>query len=726
MSEISNKKKKFIKRNYNNLSLEELSRQTGLKPHVIRSVAEKNIVKVKAARKISDISTNNISPSNQSLLLLSAGAAVLFLLTFVTYLPALKNGFVWDDIYYISNNTLIRSLGLDSVCKMLTSFNAANWHPLTWLSHAIDYAIWGLDPFGHHLTNIIIHGLNSILVFLLTVKLILKAKKSDINSSGTGKAFSITTHALTVAGITAILFALHPLHVESVAWVAERKDLLCGFFFLSSVLSYLYYTSSGVAGHRQMLYGTCLLMFILSLMSKPMSVTLPVTLLLIDIYPLKRISLSAGKSRKQLTVILEKFPFFFFSTGSGIITIFAQNSGGAIGTLNLFPLDSRLLNASRSLVFYLLKITAPFKLVALYPYPRHNLWLDFQYVSSALLVLSVTGLCLWLLKRGKHLLPIVWFYYLITLLPVIGIIQVGDQAAADRYTYLPSISIFLLTGIGISLAFRKCVLGKHRGLLAGIILLLLCMLLYLVQLTNKQIKVWHNSETLWSHALNAFPFPNSSSTSHYGLGSAYGKKGMVDEAISEFRKALVIRPLFPKAYNGLGNSYIKKGMLNEAISEFRKALAIWPGYAKAHNDLGVAFFNKGMMDTAIAEYNRALELKPDSVETLSNLGVAFESRGMLDEAISRYRAALTIDPDNAETHSNLAIVYGKKGRLDDSIAESKIALTIEPNLADTHFNLALTYYYKGDYKSAIVHCDMALNLGYRVTPKLLKLLEPYR
>ena len=548
---------------------------------------------------------NKNSLKKRSLYVMGVGAIVIFLLTLIVYTPALKNDFVnWDDDKYVYENPKIQSLSFQSLYWMLTSFHASNWHPLTWVSHAIDYSLWGLNPPGHHLTNIILHVSNTLLVFFLVICLMLRTQELNRTLPQLKDPLSITTKSLTVAGVTALLFGLHPLHVESVVWIAERKDLLCSFFLLSSILFYLLYTSPTNKRPRWIWFATCLLLFVLALMSKPMAVTLPFILLLLDLYPLKRLK---PHINKNLSVILEKIPFFILSVVSGVITVIAQYSGGAIESFEHLPISFRLLNALNSLVFYLKKMIFPLELVPFYPFPPHIHWLDSQYLLSALLVLAITGSCLWMAKRGKYLFLTIWSYYLITILPVIGIIQVGGQAAADRYTYLPSISIFLLVGVFVDWSWDKTSLTGLKLELRGLLLVCLCAVVFLLSyITINQIKIWKNSEILWSYVISSFPerIPEA----YDNLGIAYSNKGMLDEAISECKKALTINPNFAKAHTNLGNAYGEKGMLDEAISVGKKALTINPNLSGVHNNLAVDYYSKGNYRLAIFHCDKAIEL----------------------------------------------------------------------------------------------------------------------
>ena len=295
------------------------------------------------------------------------------------YTPALKNDFVnFDDDEYVYENSYIRSLNLHALSWMLTAFHASNWHPLTWLSHATDYAIWGLNPFGHHLTNIILHGLNTLLVFLLVTQLMLIAKKLNLTPLSSHLFHSASVQSLIVASVTALLFGVHPLHVESVAWVAERKDLLCAFFFLLTLCSYLFYTSSIDIKNRRAWITACMVLASAALMAKPMAVTLPLLLLLLDLYPLKRIAFSEG-THQNLRVLLEKIPFFLLSFISAILTILAQHAGRTLESLERLPLHFRLVNALHSPLFYLAKMLWPGGLVPFYPFPKTISVFDLTY-----------------------------------------------------------------------------------------------------------------------------------------------------------------------------------------------------------------------------------------------------------------------------------------------------------------------------------------------------------
>lgn len=540
-------------------------------------------------------------------------ALLICLLTFLIYTPALKNEFVnWDDDKYVYENSNIQSLSAESLTWMFSSFYQSNWHPLTWLSHAADYAFWGYKPLGHHLTSILLHVLNTLLIFLLCVQLVTRSAKAHEGKSAVMEPLSTQINALMAACVTSLLFGIHPVHVESVAWVAERKDLLCAFFALLSIMSYLSYTSSIAKSQQQTWFTVCLLLFIFALMSKPMAVTLPVVLLLLDIYPLKRISRYLGNN---VYVLLEKIPFFILSITSSIITVVAQHSGGAIRSLEMYSLDARFINALRSLVFYLEKIIVPVKLLPLYPFPTNIHWLDIPSLTSIFLFIAITGAALWMAKKGKYLILTAWLYYLVTLLPVLGIIQVGKQAAADRYAYLPGLSPFFLAGVGTTCIWGRTILFRHVKIPRMLVPIAICSVMCLLgYLTVQQIKIWHNSEVMWKHVIEAFP--KAAPTAYNNLGCYYVEIGMLEDAANQFKQAITISTNYSVAYNNLAEIYATAK--NKTFRNGREAIALaikactltqFKDY-RFLNTLAAAYAEAGFFEEAIEYQKRVIDLSP--------------------------------------------------------------------------------------------------------------------
>jgi len=613
---------------------------------------------------------------------------LVFLVTFFVYTPTLKNGFVnWDDTLYIVENEHIRSLNHQSLSWMFTTFHAGFWFPLTWFSHALDYALWGLNPGMHHLTNIVVHGLNTLLVFFLALRLFLRTKV-NYNTLSSKIDKTTSTQALIVSSVTALLFSLHPLRVESVAWATERKDLLCAFFVLLSLLSYLSYTSSTHGKSRWFWFTTGLFLFILALMSKPMAVTFPVVLLLLDFYPLKRLN---RNSTKKLSVVLEKTPFFVLSIIFSVLAIITQKTGGAIRNLEELYFIARLLNALKAVVFYMIKMIWPVQLVPLYRLPSVIYPLDLHYLLSGGAVLGITGMCVWMIRRKKPLWLTAWLYYVVTLLPVIGIIQVGLHSAADRFTYLPSLSFSLIFGLSVAWIWNRISVLRHKMVFRGLILFSTFIVIFILgYLTIKQIKIWQNSKTMWSSVIKAFP--EMVPEAYYGIGLFYYEGGKLDEAVSEFEHAIALSPNYAPAHYNLGNTYVRKGMLDKAISEFKRAIALGFNTADVHNNLGGCYGHKDRLDEAISEFKQAIDINPNFEDACVNIGLTYYRKGELDKAIYEYKKAISINPDAARAHYNLAVVY----------------------------------YDKKYYQRAIKHCNRAVDLGYSVHNGFLDLLKPYR
>lgn len=514
--------------------------------------------------------------------------------TFVLYLPALDNGFVnWDDTYYITDQLNRSPFDLE----IFTGFFVSNWHPLTMLSYVVDYSIWGLAPHGYHLVNIIFHSLDTLLVFLTAFSL---ASRAGLSARG----------RLLASSVAALLFGMHPLHVESVAWVSERKDVLSAFFFLLCVLAYIGY--AGADRRRGLLYVLSLLAFILALMSKPMAITLPLVLLIIDYYPLGR--LDPGRLKR---VILEKAPFFVLSALSAVLTVLAQKM--AVASIEFIPLKMRLMVAARAYVHYLYKMVFPFDLIPYYPYPLTVDLLSVEYLGSLLGLASVTALAVFSARRSRVWLA-VWLFYLVTLLPVIGIIQVGSQAMADRYTYIPSIGVFILAG-----SLAAVVLDRTRGRFSKTVFSLaaVAVLSAHVHLTTRQIGYWRDSVTLWTHeieTLSRMPELTGKRTVMVG-GVEYE---MVPRVVfAYFKRAL--------AYKDAGEFSMSIQDLNRIVNDFN------PDYAEAYFNRGFDYSELGEYKRAVEDYTRAITLKPGYREAYYNRGLAYERLGLKEMAEEDFR-----------------------------------------------------------------------------------------
>ena len=515
---------------------------------------------------------------------------------FCIFLPALQNGFTnWDDADYVTENDHIRPFGADSVLWAFTQFYAANWHPLTWLSHGIDVALWDLNPVGHHLSNNILHALNTFLVILLMARL-MRIAQSKLPVLRDERAI------LIAAATTGILFGIHPLHVESVAWVAERKDLLCGLFFLLSLLAYAGYAKavrgdeSPSGTYRCRNYLLALLFFFLAILSKPMAITLPIILLILDWYPFDRIRTMANLR----SAIVEKIPFILISLASAVITVFSQQSGAVIPFAQI-SLVFRLFVSSKALLVYLGKMVLPIHLVPFYPYPS-ALSPDFLPFFLSVIAISIA---VFRFARKNRLWPAVWSIYVVMLLPVLGIVQVGGQYMADRYTYLPSIGPFLLFGLGASWFYQKC-----RGVRARFVLLLSTLgiiagTLVIVALslrTIEQIGIWENSITLWTYAIEQDP----DSGHAYNLrGLYYVQTNEFEKALQDFQKAAQFSPWDYDIHNNLGFAFQRLNKYAEAFEEFSIAIKINPTHPNALGNRALIYLKAGDIQAAMTDFQKS-------------------------------------------------------------------------------------------------------------------------
>jgi tetratricopeptide (TPR) repeat protein len=597
-----------------------------------------------------------------------------------------------DDQYVTENSHVHEGLTREALIWAFTTSHMGNWHPLTWMSHMVDCQIFGLNPRGHHLTSLFFHTLNTVLLFMV---------------------LKWMTGALWQSLFVSALFAVHPLHVESVAWVAERKDVLSTLFWMLTLWAYLGYTKR--PGVKR--YLIIILPFALGLMAKPMLVTLPFVLLLLDYWPLKRIELGqsgtgppaaiqpstiAKEPRAQaLRLLLEKTPLFVLAAVSSIVTFIFQKSEGAVRTLEVYPAQARISNALVSYVIYIKKMIWPESLAVFYPHPGQSLPM-YQAVLAGLLLLIISFAVIRLGRRYPYL-PVGWLWYVGTLIPVIGLVQVGAQAMADRYTYVPLIGLFLLVSWGVpelvrSWRYRRTALALAAGFL----------LLALMPCTWLQVQNWRSSTALFEHALQATA---NNALAHHNLGVALADQGRVQEAITHYHLSLRITPNNFKVYNNLGKALVRQGKLQEALIHYQKALSLNPNYAEAHNNLGIARARLGDFDEAIDHYFEALRLKPDWLEVYNNLANAFSAQGKFEQAIAYYSKVLSLKPDYADANNNLAIALAGRGRFSEALTYYSEALRLEPDSAEIHNNLAVALFNLGKLQAALAHYAKAIELS---------------
>lgn len=576
----------------------------------------------------------------------------------------------FDDGLYVTQNPHVQSgITLESIKWAFTTGHAANWHPITWLSHMMDYKLYGLDPMGHHWTNLQIHIVNSILLFLV---------------------FKMMTGALWQSSFVAALFALHPLHVESVAWVAERKDVLSTFFWILSMWAYVRYARH--PGKKR--YALLTLLFILGLMTKPMLVTLPFVLLLLDFWPLSRFQpMTKGYynvSYKTIAgLVWEKLPLFTFSAVSCIITFFVQKHGGAIKSLEAVPLDLRLANALFAYVGYIGKTIWPQKLALIYPYPSISVF--WQIIFSLPVLICISALVIKLARDFPYLVT-GWLWYLGTLVPVIGLVQVGNQSMADRYTYVSLIGIFIIVSWGMKDIFcrkqnRKTLLALLAGL--SITSFMICAWF--------QTRYWQNSTLLLKQTINV---TSNNSMAHYIFGLALDQQGKLDEAVLQYKNALNIKPNFSKAHNALGAAILRDGKLKEAIYHFNEAVNIYPDYADAHNNLATALITKGKFEEAVFHYKEALRIDPENETAHKNLGNLFLNQGCTDKALEHYGKALVINPEDFDAHFKIGRIMAKQGNAKQALIHFAEVIKISPGYAPAYNEIGIILARKGKFQNS--------------------------
>lgn len=605
---------------------------------------------------------------------------VLIIATFAAYAHVTQNDFVlYDDPDYVKDNPNIK-LGVANAATWGFSIDflkdggrayAANYHPLTWISHAVDYDIYKLNAGGHHATNVIFHVLSTVLLFL---------------------ALSKMTGSIWKSGFVAALFALHPLHVESVAWVAERKDVLSTFFWMLTMLAYAFYVSEQ-GSKRRLFYACVVASFVLGLLAKPMLVTLPFALLMLDFWPLRRLAPERKPNTSLSMLFVEKLPLFALTVASSVITFLAQRSGGAVNQLEDLPMAARVANSIVACAAYIGKMIWPAKLAVFYPLSPPG---QSQPVVICLLVLVAITAFVIRFRHNRGYLTVGWVWYLFTLIPVIGLVQVGEQSMADRYTYIPLVGLFIMIAWLIPDIFstKREVARGAKGTEtvtvtppwiapAAIIVLAACF-----ALTYQQVTYWRTSETLFRHAIQVNP---NNYLAYTHLGGYYDLREDYGKAEQAVRAALEIKPGYTRAHNALGNILSRTGRLDEALEHYEQAINISTNDPVAVNNLAIIYGKKGQYDKACEMFRRAIDMNPSFKNAYSNLGYALTLAGKPDEAIGVYQQALEIDPFYDTAHSNLGGLLMSMKRYDEALTHLLTAVDLNPKNPEAYVNLIGCY-----------------------------------
>ncbi len=553
-----------------------------------------------------------------------------------------------DPEYVIKNSHIQNGITFEGIRWAFTTGYASNWHPLTWMSHMLDVQFFGVTPRWHHLTNLLFHLANALLLFYVLHRM---------------------TKSLWQSAFVAALFALHPLHVESVAWVAERKDVLSAFFWMLTMTAYVSYVER--PGLRR--YLVVVFVYLSGLMAKPMLVTLPFVLLLLDYWPLQRFQrkrsdqgIQTGAQWSLMRPLLwEKIPFIGMAILSSIITYIAQHKGGSVASIETYSLSVRLSNACVSYVTYIRKMIWPTDLAVLYPHPgTRPAW---QIWGALLLLIAATILIIRSTKKYQYL-AVGWFWYLGTLVPVIGIVQVGSQARADRYTYIPLIGVFIMTAWGIPQLVNMWRLGKE-ALFVSAALILSCLSI----ITWIQVGHWQNSITLYNHTLNV---TEHNMLAHYNRGQAYYSIGSYRQAIEDNDEAIKIDPRYAEAYNNRGSAYADLGNAMRAIEDYNKAIEYKPHFADAYYNRGNSYMSLGKQRQAIEDYDRFIEIDPRDAGVYLNRGAAYGILGDYGHAIQDFSKAIEIKPKYADAYGNRGNAYAVLGNNKEAIEDLKRAAAL--------------------------------------------------
>ncbi|MCX7634352.1 MAG: tetratricopeptide repeat protein, partial [Syntrophales bacterium] len=612
----------------------------------------------------------------------------LALMVVLLYAPVKDYDFIgFDDRPYVTENPYVtEGLTYEGVKWAFSTFHEANWHPLTWLSLMVDGGLYGLNAGGYHFTNVLFHLANVLLLFLV---------------------FHAMTGALWRSGMVAALFAVHPLHVESVAWVAERKDVLSGFFWMLTLGFYVRYVSLPSWGR----YGGVVLCFVLGLLSKPMVVTLPLVLLLLDYWPLGRFGgvVSGGGvsvMRGRWFLLWEKVPLLLLSALASAITIYAQANYRVISSLENLPMMPRLENALRSYFLYVKKMLIPVDLAIFYPYPTVsplNIW-QFIVLAALMVALSVTAVVL--LKRYPYI-AVGWFWYVGTLVPVIGLIQVGAQAMADRYAYLPMIGIYLVLVWLSAEILRKITQRQAVGVVTGVIILSV-----LVFMTREQLSYWKNAETLFRRAIEVTG-PNYVAENNLGLSLL--ERGRCAEAEAHFLRAIHIQPDFAAAYHNLGVARHCLGQFDAATHAYRMEIRLNPGRHQAYYRLGLALAAQGKHEDAVRAFRSYTAAVADDPGGFAELGTVLTKMGRYDEARDAYKRAMALNGKHPGIINNYAMLLLRMGDEDGAVEQFQRVLQLQPNYANAHYQLSMLYRRKGNNTAAEQHWAEAImiNPGFK-------------
>jgi tetratricopeptide (TPR) repeat protein len=657
-------------------------------------------------------------------------ALLLGVVTTLVFSPTLGNDFNYDDVVNIEANLNYRGLGVVNLKWMFTTFEAGHYQPLAWVTLGLDYVLWGMRPFGYHLTNLLLHIANVLLVYLIALRIIdLSAHDAGMDSRETGcekgfshqreKGFShqrgfahprVFSHQRLDGGmqvgaaLAALLFGLHPLRVESVAWVTERRDVLSSSFLLASVFAYLTAHRPGAQPHRLRWISIAFVSFVLSLFSRAMGVTLPLILLLLDRYPLRRWGVAARESRLGgfRAALVEKVPFVIVALAAAFVAPLAQRFVGAAIPVAQHSIVARIAQACYGLAFYMWKTVAPVGLIPIYELHLPLNPLALRFILSGVLVVAA-AVALLLLRRRYPAVSLAAACYAILLLPVLGFVQSGQQEVADRYSYLPSIGWTILAGGALAWLWRS----RPGALRAAALLAPALVIGGLSVLSWRQCLVWRTPESLWTHTVR---WDANCATGQYNLGTVLARRGDAGGALPYLRRAVSINAGYVDAFYNLGNALTELKRPAEAVEAYRATIRLKPSYPQAHFHLANALAAIGESDAAVQHYRLAVQHRPDYFEARYSLALQLGDHGRPAEALPEYREALRLKPDDPDLHYDFGRALALSGDAEAAMAEYREALRLRPNFPAAHINLGVALMALGRRDEAVQEYQKALEL----------------
>jgi protein O-mannosyl-transferase len=592
---------------------------------------------------------------------IALGAIVI--ISFITYLPVFNNNLLsWDDAGYITNNQLIRSFNLNEI---FSQFVIGNYHPLTIFILAVEYHIFGLNPAGYHAVNLLLHLLNIILVF---------------------KTVHLLSDKMVVALVAALLFGIHPIHVESVAWAAELKDLLYTFFFLAAYISYLVFLKHG----QKKFYLFAFFLFSLSMLSKAMAASLPVVMLLTDYFKERRFN---------IRIFLEKVPFFILAIALGIVAIYAQKEAHAITEIPITTIFQRLVFASFGFITYLVRLFVPLNLSVIYPYPLNNgVYVPFHYFFY---VIALAGLATYVIRSRRFTRKIIFGlgFFSATVFLVLQLLPVGDAMMADRYSYIPSVGIFYLAGEGCAVLLQK------RQKMAASILIGLVAVIFSAS-TFARCSVWKNDMSFWNDVINNY---QTVEYAYNNRGDLLMNENRFEEALADFNKATELKPDYAQAWYNRGNLYAKVGKPDEAVNDFSKAIELKPDFIEAHLNRGMVLMNEGKMDVALPDFDKAIELKPDALAHY-NRGILWMNKNNMDKAIADFTIAISLNPEYFDAYINRGIILTSVKRYNEALKDYNNTIRLSPDNPLAYYNRGMLLMYMNNMNEALNDFTRAIEL----------------